>query len=53
MREPRSAYLGLSLGTGLEWKGLRLDLGVLAGREKGSGAGLTVRKVALGLSARL
>ncbi len=53
MREPRSAYLGLSLGTGLEWKGLRLDLGVLAGREKGSGAELIIRKVAIGLSARL
>ena len=53
MGEPRSAYLDLTLGTGLEWKGLRLDLGVLAGRERGSGAGLTVRKVAIGLSARL
>jgi long-subunit fatty acid transport protein len=53
MREPRSAYLDFTLGTGLEWQGLRLDLGVLAGRERGSGAGLTIRKVALGLSARL
>jgi long-subunit fatty acid transport protein len=53
MRDPRSTYLDFSVGTGLEWKGLRLDIGVLAGRENGSGSGLTVRRVALGLSVRL
>lgn len=53
MNDPRSAYVDLSIGTGLEWGGIRLDLGVLAGRESGSGSGLTVRKVSIGLTARL
>lgn len=53
MRDPRSAYVDLSVGSGFEWRGIRLDVGVLAGRESGSGSGLTVRRVGLGLSARL
>jgi hypothetical protein len=53
MRDPESAYLDFTFGTGLEWKSVRLDLGVLIGKENGSGDGLTVRKVSLGLAARL
>jgi hypothetical protein len=53
MRDPASAYWNFTFGTGLEWQSFRIDLGVLVGKENGSGAGLTARKVSLGLSARL
>jgi hypothetical protein len=44
---PRSSYLDLSLGIGLKWKGVQLDLGTIIGAEKGSGRNLTANQVAL------
>jgi long-subunit fatty acid transport protein len=49
MTSPKSAYLDLTLGTGLELKFFHLDLGVMIGRESGSGADLTVKRFALSM----
>jgi hypothetical protein len=48
-RSPRSAYAGVTLGTGVQGKRLSLDLGGLIGRESGSGDGLGILKFALSL----
>lgn len=40
MREPRSAYALISLGAGLHFRAIRLDLGGQYARESGSGRGL-------------
>jgi len=49
MKDPRSAYFLYSLGVGLHWKHAFLDLGVLAGKESGSGRSLATKKAALSL----
>jgi len=53
MEEPNSYYLYFSLGIGIRWKNLSLDLGSFSGKEKGSGDNLSGRKVALSLSYRI
>jgi len=50
MNAPRSAYRLLTLGTGLDFGNIRLDIGLLFGSERGSGHGLAVRRVALTMS---
>ena len=49
MKDPRSAYACLTLGSGLHWRGLRLDIGALLGRESGSGNRLDVKRFAVAL----
>jgi len=51
MRTPRSAYLILSIGTGIRFRWLALDIGGQVGRESGSGRKLEVTRVGLSLSA--
>jgi len=53
MKEPDSAYLYFSLGTGIHWKRIFLDIGMLAGGESGSGNSLRAKKVTLSLSFRM
>ena len=48
-RTPRSAYAGITVGTGVHGKRIGLDLGGLIGRESGSGADLGIAKLALSL----
>jgi hypothetical protein len=48
-KTPRSAYAGITLGTGLQGKRVGLDIGGLIGRESGSGADLGIAKLALSL----
>jgi hypothetical protein len=48
-QDPRSAYLGFTLGTGLEIGGFRLNLGALISAESGSGDGLLGRRISLDL----
>jgi len=50
MNSPRSSYLNFSLGFGLQWKGVQLDLGTIIGAEKGSGWNLTANQIALTLT---
>lgn len=45
MTEPRSAYLALTLGTGLRWPALAIDVGGWLGRESGSGDKLRSAKI--------
>lgn len=47
MSEPRSAYLALTLGTGLRWRALAIDVGGWLGRESGSGDALRSAKIVL------
>jgi hypothetical protein len=49
MKTPSSSYLGVTTGLGLRWRGFRLDLGLLASRESGSGDGLRGTRAALSL----
>jgi long-subunit fatty acid transport protein len=49
MKDPRSAYVLYALGAGLHWKHASLDLGVLVGRESGSGRSLATKKAVLSL----
>jgi hypothetical protein len=49
MKDPRSAYFLYALGAGLHWKHASLDLGVLVGRESGSGRSLATKKAVLSL----
>lgn len=53
MRDPRFAYLDLSFGSGLAWGRFRIDLGAQIGWERGSGSGLTARRVGLSLAAEI
>jgi long-subunit fatty acid transport protein len=53
MPEPRSAYLNVTLGSGLRWRQLALDLGGMLGRESGSGNNLQVKRLVLTASVRL
>jgi hypothetical protein len=52
-KDPSSAYGGITLGTGLAGKRVRLDIGALIGREWGSGAGLAARKITISLGFQL
>ncbi len=49
MKIPKSAYLDFTLGNGLDLKFLHLDLGIMIGRESGSGADLVVKRFALSM----
>jgi len=49
IRSPWSAYAGITVGTGVQWKWAGIDVGGLISRESGSGAGLAVNKFALTL----
>jgi len=49
--DPRSAYLDLTFGSGLAWRGYRIDLGGLIGREIRGGSGLYVRRIGLSFAA--
>ncbi|MDH5467271.1 MAG: hypothetical protein OEY25_07615 [Candidatus Aminicenantes bacterium] len=53
MKEPDSAYLYFSLGTGIHWKKIFLDMGMLVGGESGSGNSLRAKKMTLSLSFRI
>jgi hypothetical protein len=53
MKEPDSAYLYFSLGTGFHWKKIFLDMGMLVGGESGSGNSLSAKKATLSLSFRM
>ncbi len=47
MLEPRSSYLALTIGTGLRWRTLAIDVGGWLGRESGSGDALRSAKILL------
>jgi len=49
MDDPRSAYGCFTFGNGVYWRGFRLDLGALLGRESGSGNRLSVKRFAVAL----
>jgi hypothetical protein len=49
MREPRSSYLALALGTGLRLRALAVDISGHIGRESGSGDSLKAAKIVLSL----
>jgi hypothetical protein len=49
MREPRSSYLALALGTGLRLSALAVDISGQIGRESGSGDWLKAAKIVLSL----
>ena len=53
MKEPRSSYVLYSLGTGLHWKYVFLDIGIMAGKESGSGRDLAAKRFILTLGATL
>lgn len=53
MRDPRSGVLGWTVGTGVAWNHLRLDLGASFGSENGSGRKLRTIRTALALGYRL
>jgi hypothetical protein len=47
MRNPRSAYALISLGAGLHFRSIRIDIGGQYGRESGSGRGLDFVRTSL------
>ncbi len=49
MKDPRSGYLGWTVGTGLVWDHLSLDIGASFGTENGSGRKLRTNRAALAL----
>jgi len=49
MKNPGSSYIAFTIGNGVHWKNLRLDLGAMLGREWGSGNGLVMKRFALSL----
>jgi long-subunit fatty acid transport protein len=49
MGAARSAYLALTLGTGVHWRALAVDVGGWLGRENGSGDALRAAKIVLSL----
>ena len=53
MKEPGSSYFYYSFGTGLHWEKFHLDVGLLFGKEKGSGNSLSGRKAVLSLTLEL
>ncbi|MBN2408699.1 MAG: hypothetical protein JXE07_03090 [Candidatus Aminicenantes bacterium] len=53
MREPNSAYLNFTFGTGIRWRMVVFDIGALGGRESGSGHSLKILRVAASLGIRL
>lgn len=53
MREPKSSYYYLAIGSGVYWKGLALDFATLIGQENGSGSTLSGRKLALSVRYQL
>ncbi|MBN2199486.1 MAG: hypothetical protein JW747_06500 [Candidatus Aminicenantes bacterium] len=52
MENPRSSYIGYTLGTGIHRKGFRLDMGSVFGFENGSGRRLVARRLAVTLTVR-
>jgi hypothetical protein len=53
MRNPGSAYTNVSLGTGIRWRMISLDIGGQFGRESGSGHSLKILRIASSLGIRL
>jgi len=53
MREPRPGYLNFTVGSGIHWEMLHLDIGVLFGKERGSGHDLRGKRMTLTLSFHL
>jgi len=53
MRAPRSSYASFTIGGGIAWRNFRLDVGVLVGREFGSGNDLAARKISASLAFQL
>ncbi len=53
MRNPGSAYTNVSLGTGIRWKMISLDIGGQLGRESGSDHTLKILRIASSLGIRL
>lgn len=49
MGEPNSAYVYFTVGNGIYWKRLRIDIGAQIGREWGSGNDLEAKRIALSL----
>ena len=49
MRSPGSAYAIFSMGTGVHWGSIALDIGGQFGRESGSGSGLGVTRLSVSL----
>jgi hypothetical protein len=47
MREPNSTYVCFTVGNGIYWKRLRIDIGAQIGREWGSGNDLEAKRIAL------
>ncbi len=52
MKNPKSVYYSLTLGAGIHWDFLCLDIGYLTGRETGSGNSLTGQRLAVSLTFR-
>jgi len=50
MKEPNSAYINFTFGSGLRWKSLFFDAAVIVGQERGSGDSLSASKAAFTLS---
>lgn len=53
MKDPKSSYFLFSLGGGLRWKFIFLDLGFRTGTESGSGRRLEAKKLVLTLGAAI
>jgi len=50
MKNPKSVYYSLTLGTGLHWDHVFLDIGFITGKETGSGDSLNSRRLAVSLA---
>lgn len=47
MKDPASHYIYITLGTGIRWRNLSLNVGAMVGKEVGSGDQLSAQKAAL------
>lgn len=53
MVAPDSSYFYFSFGTGIQWRKLYFDLGMLIGEEGGSGNSLSAKKITISLSFKM
>jgi hypothetical protein len=53
LRDPGSAYTYYTVGAGLLWRMIALDIGASFGQENGSGRSLSARRLAISFSLRL